>query len=100
MVRPDHEGMGLATRLLSMVVEWLRAEGTVRIWLEAPSDPARRAYGFYRARGWMPTGEGTGEGSESWGLDRATFDAARRCKTSAIRREPAGGFSIQRESQA
>lgn len=56
-VLPNYEGRGIGRRLLSLVVDWLRAEGATRIWLDAPSDPSRRAYGFYRALGWQPSGE-------------------------------------------
>lgn len=64
MVVPAHQGHGIAARLLSMVVDRLRTEGARRIWLASPPDPALRAYGFYRAQGWVPTGEKTSDGSE------------------------------------
>jgi GNAT superfamily N-acetyltransferase len=63
-VLPAYQAKGIARRLLSFVVDWLRSAGTRRIWLAAPSDPVLRAYGFYRALGWKPTGEPASEGSE------------------------------------
>jgi ribosomal protein S18 acetylase RimI-like enzyme len=63
-VLPAYEGQGIGRKLLSLVVDALQASGANRIWLAAPSDPALRAYGFYRAVGWVPTGERTGDGSE------------------------------------
>jgi ribosomal protein S18 acetylase RimI-like enzyme len=63
-VLPSYEGRGIGRRLLSLVVGGLRAAGAKRIWLATPSDPALRAYGFYRALGWRPTGEQTGNGDE------------------------------------
>ena len=32
--------------------EWLARSGCVRAWLTTDLDPALRAYGFYRHRGW------------------------------------------------
>lgn len=63
-VKPDYEGLGIGRRLLSLVVGWLRSAGVKRIWLVAPSDPATRAYGFYRALGWRPTGERAADGDD------------------------------------
>jgi GNAT superfamily N-acetyltransferase len=63
-VLPNYEGLGIGRRLLSLVVDWLRAEGAGRIWLDAPTDPSRRAYGFYRALGWQPSGEHLAQGHE------------------------------------
>jgi ribosomal protein S18 acetylase RimI-like enzyme len=59
-VRKDYEGRGIGRRLLSLVVGRLRAAGIQRIWLVAPAAPAQRAFGFYRALGWQPTGEKRG----------------------------------------
>jgi len=56
-VLPNYERLGIGRRLLALVVDWLCAEGATRIWLHAPSDPSRRAYGFYRALGFRPSGE-------------------------------------------
>ena len=55
---------GIGKKLLSLVVEAIRAAGTAKIWLSAPSDPALPAFGFYRVVGWAPTGERTGDGEE------------------------------------
>jgi ribosomal protein S18 acetylase RimI-like enzyme len=63
-VSPRYEGQGIGRRLLSMVVDWLRAQGKERIWLAAPADPSLRAYGFYRALGWRSTREQSTDGSE------------------------------------
>jgi ribosomal protein S18 acetylase RimI-like enzyme len=53
----DYEGRGIGRKLLSLVVGRLRADGVQRIWLVAPAAPIVRAFGFYRALGWRPTGE-------------------------------------------
>ena len=63
-VRSGYEGRGIGRRLLCLIVAWLRASGAQRIWLVAPSDPTLRAFGFYRALGWRPSGEQLGEGNE------------------------------------
>jgi GNAT superfamily N-acetyltransferase len=63
-VLPDFEGQGIGRRLLTLVVDWLRAEGATRIWLAATSDPSHRAYGFYRALGWQPSGSHLAHGDE------------------------------------
>jgi ribosomal protein S18 acetylase RimI-like enzyme len=59
-----HQGHGIGRKLLSLVVEKIQAAHTKRIWLAAPSDPTLRAYGFYRAVGWTPTGQRTADGSD------------------------------------
>ena len=69
-VLSDYQGQGIGRRLLTLVVDWLRAAGAKRIWLAAPSDSTLRAYGFYRAVGWVPTGERTSDGSEILVLER------------------------------
>jgi ribosomal protein S18 acetylase RimI-like enzyme len=63
-VHPGYEGRGIGRELLSLVVNWLREAGPKRIWLLAPSDPSLRAFGFYRAMGWQPTGEQLETGNE------------------------------------
>jgi ribosomal protein S18 acetylase RimI-like enzyme len=55
---------GFGRKLLALVVEALRAAGATRIWVEAPADPSLPAYRFYRAVGWVATGEHTRDGSE------------------------------------
>ncbi|MEJ0008882.1 MAG: GNAT family N-acetyltransferase [Steroidobacteraceae bacterium] len=47
----------IARRLLSRIVELLRAQGAGRTWLAAPCDATLPAHRFYRALGWRPTGE-------------------------------------------
>jgi GNAT superfamily N-acetyltransferase len=66
---PDFEGRGIGATLLSRVVEWLRSFNPARVWLSASSDPATRAYGFYRAAGWRPIGEIDTNGDEILVLD-------------------------------
>jgi ribosomal protein S18 acetylase RimI-like enzyme len=61
-VAPAHQGLGIGRKLLSLVVDALRAANVSRIWLAVPSDA--RAYGFYQTIGWVPTGERTSDGSE------------------------------------
>ena len=56
-VLPNYEGRGVGSSLLDRAVEWLRSRGWQRLWLAANPDPKGRAYGFYRSRGWRPTGE-------------------------------------------
>ena len=63
-VNASHEGAGIGRRLLSLAVGWLRSTGAQRIWVAAPSDTTLRAYGFYRALGWRPSGERTTTGDE------------------------------------
>ena len=53
---PDHERQGIGKALLSRVVDWLRSFDPPRIWLGTSPNPDTRAYGFYRALGWRPTG--------------------------------------------
>src|SRR5579862_3364840 len=48
-VVPGYQRHGVGRKLLSLVVEALRATGTTRIWLAAPS--ASHACHFYRAMG-------------------------------------------------
>lgn len=54
---PDYEGVGAGKRLLNDAIDWLWSLGNVHPWLAASSDPSIRAYGFYRALGWKPTGK-------------------------------------------
>jgi GNAT superfamily N-acetyltransferase/catechol 2,3-dioxygenase-like lactoylglutathione lyase family enzyme len=70
-VLPQYEGRGIGARLLAYVVEWLRSAGLGRIWLAATSDFRARAHGFYRSRGWRPTGERLQNGDEILSLTPA-----------------------------
>jgi len=53
----SYRRQGIARKLLSLVVELLRADGARRIWLAAPSDSSLPAHEFYRALGWRQTCE-------------------------------------------
>jgi|SwirhisoilCB1_FD_contig_31_10991432_length_1216_multi_3_in_0_out_0_2 ribosomal protein S18 acetylase RimI-like enzyme len=70
LVGSDYEGQGIGRKLLALTVASLRTAGAKRIWLAATSDPTARAYGFYRAVGWRPTGERTRGGEEILELPR------------------------------
>ena len=70
-VAPAYQGVGIGGKLLSLVVNAVRVAGANRIWVAAPSDPMVRAYGFYRADGWKPTGERTPDGSDILELSSA-----------------------------
>jgi ribosomal protein S18 acetylase RimI-like enzyme len=63
-VAPAHQGQGIGRKLLSLVIADLRAGGINRIWAAAPSDPTSRGYAFYRAMGWVLTGEQPGDNLE------------------------------------
>jgi ribosomal protein S18 acetylase RimI-like enzyme len=63
-VLPEYEGRGIGRRLLGQAVRWLRASGCERVWLATNPDPSGRAFGFYRAQGWRPTGERQENGDE------------------------------------
>jgi ribosomal protein S18 acetylase RimI-like enzyme len=63
-VLPEYEGRGVGRRLLAEVVDALQAQGHERLWLAAAADPDIRAHGFYRAQGWMATGETDASGDE------------------------------------
>jgi ribosomal protein S18 acetylase RimI-like enzyme len=58
----DHRRQGIATKLLSLVVDALRADRVIRIWLAAPRDSTLPAHHFYRAQGWRQTGEDLSSG--------------------------------------
>jgi ribosomal protein S18 acetylase RimI-like enzyme len=59
-----YQRQGIGRRLLSLLAISLRNAGAKRVWLAAPADPALSAYGFYRAVGWVPTGERTENGDK------------------------------------
>ena len=56
-LRPEAEGRGIGRELMQRVAEWLFAEGHAELWLLTGAIPSFRAYGFYQAIGWRPTGE-------------------------------------------
>jgi ribosomal protein S18 acetylase RimI-like enzyme len=58
----SYRRLGIARKLLSLVVDLLRADGARRIWLAAPCDPTLPAHQFYRALGWRQTGENHSNG--------------------------------------
>lgn len=53
-VHPDHEMRGHGRRLHDVMVAWLWAEGSTRLWLTTA--PGTRAQRFYEAAGWSPVG--------------------------------------------
>jgi GNAT superfamily N-acetyltransferase len=53
-VDPGHEGRGIGSALLAGELRLLREAGASRIWLT--TDPASRAAGFYRRRGFVHEG--------------------------------------------
>lgn len=53
-VRESHEGRGIGTALLAIVVDWMFAEGVDEIRLT--TEPGTRAAALYRRRGWRETG--------------------------------------------
>ena len=56
-LHPDHERQGYGRQLMQPVCQWLFDAGHKQLWLLTGADPALRAYGFYQALGWLPTGE-------------------------------------------
>jgi len=74
-VLPEYEGRGIGKQLLARTVNGLRSGGAIRIWLAASPDPLRRAYGFYRAQGWQPTGERTSDDEEILVLGECSLSA-------------------------
>ena len=63
-VLPPFRKRDIGKRLLALLVDALRTSGAKKVWLAAPADPAAGAHGFYRAVGWLPTGEKSSDGSE------------------------------------
>lgn len=70
-VLPEYEGKKVGKNLLARLVDSMTERGCSSLWLEASSDPKVRAYGFYRALGWVPTGRTSGNGDEVLELKRA-----------------------------
>jgi ribosomal protein S18 acetylase RimI-like enzyme len=70
----NYRRQGIARKLLSLVVDLLRADGARRIWLAAPSNSTSPAYRFYRALGWRPTSEHAEPGDEILELPIASDD--------------------------
>jgi len=63
-LHPTHEGRGLGTHLLGLVVQELRSHGHARLFLGCSPDPRVRSYGFYRHLGWKSTGSFDAHGDE------------------------------------
>jgi ribosomal protein S18 acetylase RimI-like enzyme len=61
---PRYEGRKIGSRLLTLLINSLLERGREKLWLSASPDPEIRAHGFYRANGWMPTGEVLANGDE------------------------------------
>jgi ribosomal protein S18 acetylase RimI-like enzyme len=58
-VNNSYRRQRIGTRLLSRVIESLRAAGCNRIWVDASAHPSTPAYNFYRTLGWQSTGKQT-----------------------------------------
>jgi len=63
-LHPAHEGQGLGSHLLHLVVQELRSLGHPRLFLGCSPDPRVRSYGFYRHLGWKSTGAFDAHGDE------------------------------------
>jgi ribosomal protein S18 acetylase RimI-like enzyme len=63
-LHPAHEGQGLGSHLLRLVVQELRNHGHTRLFLGCAPDPQARSYGFYRHLGWRSTGAFDAHGDE------------------------------------
>lgn len=61
---PEYEGRGIGNYLLARLIESMRERGCEKLWLSATRNPDIRAYGFYRANGWAPTGTVLENGDE------------------------------------
>jgi GNAT superfamily N-acetyltransferase len=55
IVRQDHRGNGIGSRILSHLSEWSRMRGATRLQLLADANNAR-ALDFYNNKGWSVTG--------------------------------------------
>lgn len=63
-VMDGYEGLGVGTSLLNQTSEALFTHGHQQLWLAASATPVVRAYGYYRAVGWHPTGKLDDNGDE------------------------------------
>jgi len=52
-VLPECLRMGIGSRLLVLVEQWMFAEGCKRLWLTTDIDTELRAYSFYLKNGWL-----------------------------------------------
>ena len=67
-VKPEYEGRGIGTRLLTLATDWLFAQGAPRIILS--TDANTRADRLYERRGWQ-RGEIKPDGEVVYRLDKA-----------------------------
>ena len=63
-VQAGFEGRGIGKALLSAAVAYLERAGCQRLWLMAGANSELRSHGFYRANGWLPTGQTDAHGDE------------------------------------
>ena len=56
-VLPEFEKRKIGIALLNGVISDLSVLGVVKFWLACSPNPVIRSHGFYRANGWIPTGE-------------------------------------------
>lgn len=77
-VRESHEGVGIGTRLLGLVEDWMFAEGVEHVWLV--TEPGTRAERLYRWRGWSKHGD-KHTGEAEYRLTRAAWSLRRRAGT-------------------
>jgi GNAT superfamily N-acetyltransferase len=52
-VLPEFERMGIGSKLLTAVEDWLHELGWKELWLWTSADPNKRAFSFYQNRGWV-----------------------------------------------
>lgn len=67
----NYRRQGIARKLLSLVVDLLRADGAQKIWLAVPGDFSLPAHDFYRALGWRQTGVSLSVGEVNLGAPAA-----------------------------
>lgn len=51
-VLPEYLGMGIGSKLLRAVEQWLAESGCSCLWLTTDIDTMLKAYSFYRSHGW------------------------------------------------
>jgi GNAT superfamily N-acetyltransferase len=70
-VSPDQRGRKTGTRLLGRVEEWLKAHQQSRYYVRTLAENNAATLGFYRGRGFVPTGETIFCGTRYIVLERA-----------------------------